>query len=439
MIGTSTNMLVNGLWINSGRESFSLFDITWIGLPVAVVGLGYLVIASRKLLPDRRPAMSQFEDARQYTVEMVVEPGSGLVGQTIEQAGLRGLPGMYLMEIDREGQLLPAVSHAERLRANDRLVFVGVVESVIDLQKFRGLKPATNQVFKLNAPRTYRALVEAVVSNSCPLVGKSIREGRFRSVYNAAVIAVSRNGERVGGKIGDIVLRPGDTLLLETRHDFAEQQRNSRDFFLVSNVDGGTPPRHDKAMIALAILVGMVLFAGFELLTMLNAAMLAAGLMVITRCCTAAEARRSVDWQVLLTIGASLGIGKALQTSGAAMYLANSFLGAAGHNRWLVVATVYGVTLLFTELMSNNTAAAIVFPLAMAASKSFGDAAAVPFAMTVMIAASCGFATPLGYQTHMMVYGPGGYRFSDFVRIGLPLDVLCGVVTVALVPLIWPF
>jgi di/tricarboxylate transporter len=179
--------------------------------------------------------------------------------------------------------------------------------------------------------------------------------------------------------------------------------------------------------------------AGFELLSMLNAAMLAAGLMVITRCCTAAEARRSVDWQVLLTIGASLGIGRALQTSGAADFIAHHLIGTAGTNPWLLIGMVYGVTLLFTELMSNNTAAAIVFPLAMATAESISPAAPVPFAITVMVAASCGFATPLGYQTHMMVYGPGGYRFSDFVRIGVPLDLLCGVVTVAMVPMIWPF
>jgi Trk K+ transport system NAD-binding subunit len=173
------------------------------------------------------PALGRLGDVREYTVEMQVEPGSPLVGRTIGEEGLRQLPGMYLMEIERDGQILPAVSPRERLHGGDRLVFVGIVESVVDLQRMRGLIPATNQVFKLNAPQRDRILVEAVVSNTCPLVGRRVREGRFRSRYNAVIIAVARNRERLKGKIGDIVLRTGDTLLLEARPSFIVQQRNS--------------------------------------------------------------------------------------------------------------------------------------------------------------------------------------------------------------------
>jgi di/tricarboxylate transporter len=439
LIGTSTNLVVNGLWTQAGHPSLGMFDVTPVGIPIAVVGLIYLVVFSRVLLKDRKPALSPADDPREYTVEMVVEPGSGLVGQTIEAAGLRHLPGMYLLEIDRDGHILPGVSRRVRLAANDRLVFVGIVDSVIDLQKIRGLKVATDQVFKLDAPRAQRVLIEAVVSNTCPLVNKTIREGRFRSNYNAAVIAVARNGKRLRNtKIGDIVLQPGDTLLLEAHPSFADQQHNSRDFFLVSKVEGATPPRHERAWLSLGILAGMVVIAGFGWMSMLNVSMVAAGLMIVTGCCTPGEARSSVEWYVLLTIGAALGIGKALQTSGAAEVIADRFIGAAHGSPLTALAVVYVVTLIFTELMSHSAAVAIVFPIAMATAVSMG-VSPMPFVITLMVAGSCGFASPVAYQTHMMVYGPGDYRISDFTRNGLPLDVLCGVVTVIVTPMVWPF
>ncbi|MBI3736500.1 SLC13 family permease, partial [Candidatus Sumerlaeota bacterium] len=204
MIGTSTNLVVNGLLVqHTDHPALPLFEIAWVGIPCAIAGLIYMLIFSRWLLPDRVPVISQLSDPRQYTVEMMVEPGSALEGQTIEKAGLRHLPGVFLIEIDRQGDVIAAVGPQEKLRGGDRLVFAGIVESVVDLQKIRGLTPATDQVFKLDSPRSQRCLVEAVVSNTCPIIGRSIREGKFRSVYNAAVIAVAHRGERVRKKIGD--------------------------------------------------------------------------------------------------------------------------------------------------------------------------------------------------------------------------------------------
>ena len=240
MIGTSTNLVVAGL-VDKAKlpdlPAIEMFDITWVGLPCAAASVVFLLLFSRWLLPDRRPAISLTDDPRQYTVEMLVQPGGPLVGQSVEQAGLRHLPGLYLAEIDRQGEILPAVGPQERLQAGDRLIFVGIIESVVDLQKMRGLTPATDQTFKLDAPRMQRSLIEAVVSDRCPLVGKSIREGRFRSEYNAAVIAVARSGKRIDSRIGDIVLQSGDTLLLEAHQEFVQQRRNSSDFFLVSGVE----------------------------------------------------------------------------------------------------------------------------------------------------------------------------------------------------------
>jgi len=439
IIGTSTNLVVSGLMAaHPSLPSVGMFDITWVGLPSAVVGVAYLVFFGRWLLPDRRPVMSDLDDARQYTVEMMVEPGSPLSGKTIEDAGLRHLPNMFLVEIERDGAVLPAIGPHQRLRDNDRLVFAGIVDSVVDLQRIRGLVPASDQVFKLGVPRPERCLTEAVVSDSCPLVGKTIREGRFRNVYNAAVIAVARNGERIQAKIGDIVLRPGDTLLLEAEPGFVDRQHNSRDFFLVSRLPDSRPLRQDRAFIAVGILIGMVVVATLEWVPMLQAALLAAGLLLLTRCITGSAARAAVDWEVLIAIAASFGLGHALEKTGAAQFIAASLIQLAQGDPWVTLAVVYLVTMLFTELITNNAAAVLVFPIALATSGSLG-VSFMPFAIAVMMAASASFSTPIGYQTNLMVYGPGGYRFTDYFRVGVPLNLLLCVVTVGLAPFVWPF
>jgi di/tricarboxylate transporter len=441
LIGTSTNIVVNGLVIreaNRGNaalpaDGLNMFDITWVGLPACVVGLGFMLLTHRWLLPDRRPPISDRDDPRQYTVEMSVPPDSPLVGKTIEDAGLRHLQGVFLAEINRGDQVLPAVAPQERLRANDLLVFVGIVDSVVDLRKIRGLAPATDQVAKITVPSRDRCLIEAVVSNTCPIVGRTIRDGRFRTRYDAAVIAVARNGERINKKIGDIVLEPGDTLLLESDPAFADRQRNSRDFFLVSRLENSAPPQHEKAIIAIVILLGLVIALTANLPTVL-AALGAAAAMLLTRCTSIAAARRAIDWETLLAIAASFALGEALKVSGAAAAIGGTVITLAADNTWIALAIVYGVTLLVTELVTNNAAAALMFPLAISTADKLG-ANYYPFIIVVMMAASAGFATPIGYQTNLMVYGPGGYRFSDYLKIGVPLDILIGIVTVALVPL----
>jgi di/tricarboxylate transporter len=438
LIGTSTNLIVNGLLIEEDLPSLGMFDISWVGVPCAIVGTIFILLFSRWLLPDREPILNQLEDPREYTIEMLVEPGSSLVNNTLEKAGLRNLPGMYVMEIEREGQLIPAVSSQHVLKGNDRLVFVGVVESVVDLQKIRGLKPSTDQVFKLDTPRSERCLIEAVVSNTNPLAGQSIRAGRFRSKYDAAVIAVARNGARINRKIGDIVLAPGDTLLLETLPEFETKQRNSRDFYLVSRLEDYHPPRHDKAWLSLAILIGMVLSVTTGWLSMLKASLIACSLMLITKCCSSESARKSIDTRLLLAIAAALGIGKALEISGVALTLAEFFFRLAGENPWTTLVIVYFITMIFTELITNNAAAVLMFPIAKASASAL-DVNLMPFVITIMVAASASFASPIGYQTNLMVYGPGGYRYRDFMRMGIPLGITIGLITVLIVPLIWSF
>ena len=439
LIGTSTNLVVNGLLIKeTGSDGLAMFELAWIGVPIMLMVFTFICVSSKWLLPERLPAISRYHDAREYTVEMQVEEGSVLGGKSIEEAGLRQLPGMFLIEIERQGQIIPAVSSYEVLRDGDRLIFAGVVESVVDLQKTQGLKPASKQIYKLGSSRQDRVLVEAVVSDSCPVVGKTVCEGRFRSLYNAVIIAAARNGKRIHQKIGDIVLRPGDTLLLESHHSFAEQQRNSRDFFLVSEIDGSSPPQYQKAMLAMSILVLMVIAVSTGWLSMLKASLLAAGMMVMTGCTSGHGARRSVDWQILIVIAASFGLGSALHSTGAADTIAVSLIDFAGGSQWISLALMFFVTALLSSVATNNAAAVIMFPIALTTANDL-SVSIMPFVITLMIAASTSLATPIGYQTNLMVYGVGGYRFSDYLRIGIPLTLLVGVVTILIVPQVWHF
>ena len=437
LIGTSTNLLINALLIEQDGTGLGMFELARVGIPVAVAGLAFIVCMAPYLLPRRGAAITEFDNPREYSVEMRVEANGPLPGRTIEQAGLRHLPGLFLAGIDRNGNSLPAVSPDQPLQADDHLRFVGVIDSVVDLQKLRGLAPANNQLDKLDAPRRQRVLAEAVVSHSCPLVGESIREGAFRNRYNAVVLAVARDGERLRQKIGDIRLRAGDTLLLETQPTFADQQRHSRDFFLVSRIDDPGPPEHRKSALAMAVAGVMVIAATLGLLPIVKAALAAAGTMLLLRCCTLTSARKALDWPLFIAIAAALGLAQAVQDTGLASTLATTFLGLTGNHVHAAMAALYACTVIIGMVITNNAAAVIMFPIATSLAASL-SVSPMPFAITVIMGASASFITPIGYQTNLMVYGPGGYRFLDFARLGVPLTVLTGLLSVALIPLFWP-
>lgn len=439
LIGTSTNLVVAGLVISStDLQPLSMFDITRVGVPCAVVGIAFLLLLGPKLLPNKSSAGVAMSDPREYTLEMVVPRSSPLAGQTVEKAGLRNLPGCFLVEIERDGELLSGVGPEQVLRADDRLLFAGIVDSIKELQNLRGLAPATDQVFKLDAPRFRRRLFEAVVSPSSPAVGSTIRAIGFRNRYNGAVIAVARNGQRITAKVGDIEIRPGDVLLIEADPSFMERHRNSRDFLLVSGLEDSTPKIHAKAPLALVILIGMVVLATFGVVEMLVAAMIASGLLIVTRCCTVSSARRSVDWSVLVVIGAALAMGAALEKTGAASAAASTALALAGDNPWAALAVIYLVTMLTTEVVTNNAAVALVFPIAQATAAQLG-VDFMPFVIAIMMAGSASFAMPLGYQTNLMVYGPGGYSILDFLKIGVPMNLLLAASCITITPMIFPF
>ncbi|MEW6168555.1 MAG: SLC13 family permease [Pseudomonadota bacterium] len=438
LIGTSTNLVVNGMWSAGGRPGLGMFEIAWVGVPSALAGMLYLMTVGRRLLPDRRTGTSAFENPREYTVEMIVEENGPLVGRTILEAGLRHLGRLFLVEIEREGRIVPAVSSSERLLADDRLVFAGDVDAIVELQRIRGLRAPLNGDASIAKQYPERKLVEVVISTRCPLINQTLRDSRFHTYYGAAVVAVARDGQRVRGGLGDVVLKPADTLLLEARPVWVERHRHSPDFLLVSDVADSEVPRFDRAVGAWGVLAAVVITATLGWLPMITAALLGAGAMLALGCVSLGAARKSIDTQVLLVIAASFALGNALEATGAAAAISRTLLTLPGDNPWVVLTLTYLMTMLLTEMITNNAAAVLMFPISMAAAAALG-VDAKPFVFAVMMAASASFSTPLGYQTNLMVFGPGGYRFTDFLKVGVPLQILMCAVSVTVIPLVWPF
>jgi len=438
LIGTSTNLVVDGMLQSKLGINLGLFELAWVGIPLLLVGGSFLVLFASRILPDRGGVAEELDQVRQYGVEVeVVAPGP-LVGKTIAEAGLRALNYGYLTEIDRGGRLITAVEPDRTLQAGDRLYFVGAPECASELRRIQGLKPANGSVHKLDVANHQRCLVEVVLGPEFPALNKTIRDSQFRTRFNAVILSLSREGKRVPGKLGDITFRMGDTLLLEASHQFAEQYRFRRDFLLVSALNDSTPPDFRRAPRAMAILLLMVLVSASGLLQIMEAAFLAAAAMIVSGCITASRARRSVDLPVLLVIAASFSLGNAMTNTGAAEWVAGGLLGFGDLTPWAALALIYLLTAAFTEVITNNAAAVLMFPIALALSEQLG-VQFLPFAVTVMFAASASFVTPLGYQTNLMVYGPGRYQFLDYVRIGLPLSVLVGLTAIMLIPLVWSF
>lgn len=449
LIGTSTNLVVNGLMRQTAEANpvfqeslrpMSLFEMSFLGIPYALVGILYLVFVGRHFLPNRKDFFEQLrESSREYLVNLEIEPGCRLVNQTVEAAGLRRLPGLFLVEITRDQQILSPVPPTQVLEAGDILTFTGIAATIVDLEKIPGLVPVGGEGYETGAvSRRGRVLCEAVVSGTSPVIGKTVRRANFRAAYNAAIIAVHRGGERLGGKVGDIALRPGDTLLLQTDPHFQRVHCNNPDFLLVSGVDDYHPVRDDKTIVASILLGVLIVLMATGFIRTVTAAFLIAGLMVITRCISTADARQSIDWQILITIGSAFGLGKALVNSGCVEFVAETVVHHAHSlGPWVVLGGVYVVTAVLTETITNNAAAALVFPFAVGIASHLGVNPR-PFAMAVAFSASASFITPLGYQTNLMVYAAGGYRFSDFMRVGLPLAVLLAICAQVLLPMIWP-
>lgn len=431
LIGTSTNLVVSGQYqAITGEAGFNLFSITAIGIPVTLCGVLFMWLFFPRLLPDRSD-MQAFGNLREFTLEVSVAEKGPLVGKTIIDAGLRHLKRVYLVEIERDGTILTAVAPEEQLKGGDRLIFAGDTEAISDLLRINGIVPSAENGHSdtLNTDRSGRRLVEAVVSPHCDAIGSAIRDARFRDRYGAVVLAVARNGERVKGNLGIIKLQAGDNLLLEARPAFVSRQRYNKDFLLVNDL-GTEQPRHEKAYLAWCILLLVVTCAGFNLVNMMNAALLGAGLMILAGCCTANRAQRSLDLTVIITIGASFALGNALQKTGVAEFLADNLVHLSQNIPWLLLILCYITVAVLTEIITNNAAAVLMLPIVLNITEKAG-LDHEPFVFAVMIAASASFATPLGYQTNLMVYGPGGYRFSDFIRAGLPMTFFIAIVALS--------
>ena len=432
LIGTSTNLVVNGQYRDlTGEEGFSIFSITAVGLPVAIIGLIAMLIFLPRLLPDRKD-QQKFGAMREFTLEVAVALDGPLVGKSVGEAGLRELERLYLVEIERDGSVVTAVPSEERLRGGDRLVFAGDTQAISDLLRINGIVPSVHDDEpSLSKDRAERRLVEAALSPQSDVLGLTIRDARFRDRYGAVVLAVARGGERVSGNLGNIRLKPGDVLLLEARPAFVSRQRYAKDFLLINDLETETP-RHDRAYLSWVILLLLVGAAAAGLLSMLNAALMGAALMIMTGCCSVGQAQKAVDVPVILTIAASFALGAALEVTGAASFAAESILAvSSGHLLFTLLLVYFSVSVL-TEIVTNNAAAVMVLPVVLSMTSAL-NVPAEPFVIAVMMAASASFATPLGYQTNMMVFGPGGYRFMDFVRVGIPMNLFIGAVTVTVI------
>lgn len=439
LVGTSTNLIVAGLVLQQeGMPALTMFTPLGVGAVAALAGGSFLLLAGRWFLPDRRSAFDQASDTHEYVVEMMVEADGPVDGKTIGDARLRQLEGSFLVELVRAGELHVAVAPGQQLSGGDRLVFIGATDAVRELRRVPGLRPATDQCFKIDDAGGQRKLVEVVMSAYSPAVGRTLVESAFRSRYNAAVIAVARRGTRLHGKLGELVLQAGDTLLLETDGGFAQRHANTSDFLIVNEIDGAARVDRPRALTALAVIGLMVVANTVFDVEILVSALVAALLVLLAGCVHVLELRRSVDLRLIAVIACSFALGAALERSGVAAVAASHLLVWSGGDPFRTLVLVYVAAVIFTELITNNAAAVLIFPIAMASAAQLGSDP-MPFVIATMIGASAGFITPIGYQTNMMVYGPGGYRFTDYVRLGLPLSLVVGTAVLYAIPHFWPF
>ncbi|HWB71343.1 MAG TPA: SLC13 family permease [Egibacteraceae bacterium] len=438
-IGTSTNLVVSGLLTETGMAPLGLFELVPVGLPIAVAGCGAIALLAGRLLPDRRAMHERFGDSlRNYSVSMQVVQGGPLEGCSIEAGGLRHLRSVYCVQVSRNGHAIAPVAPSEVLSGGDVLTFVGRVDEVVDLQRQRGLV-STEQRHLEALQGNGHVFFEAVVGDSSQLAGRTLKEVGFRGRYQGAVLAIHRAGQRVDAKLGEVPLRLGDTLLILADPGFRDRWRDSGDFLLIARMGSEPPAQSRKAPLVAGIALLMVLLAGTGVVPILHASLAAAGLLLAVGALSVRQARAAVDLDVIVVIAAAFGLGAAVTTSGLGDRVAGLLLGV--FEPFGLVGALAGVLLAamaLTELISNNAAAVLLFPVAMSTAAALGVDPR-PFAIAVTMGASLSFLTPIGYQTNLMVYGLGGYRFSDYSRLGVPLDLIVIAGCLLLIPRAFPF
>ncbi len=431
LVGTSTNLLVNSLMIGQKMAPLHIFDLAGVGALIVVACGITMVLLYPRILPEQPPTDDEASD---YFLEATVQPGSSLVGKTVESAGLRQLSHLFVTEIVRDGRIIAPVQPDRTIQANDTLVFTGDLTRLDLLMRFDGLV-THGQHYKLPLDN----LVEVVVAANSTLARRSIKEVDFRATFDAAVIAVRRGSERLRGPIASVPLDVGDTLVLVVGKDFEKRNNLQRNFVIVSQreVQKFTDPR--KGAVAMIGFVAAILLSAFEVVDFLKALLVLLALFLVLGYAKVADLRRNMPYDIAIIIASSLVISEVMVRTGAASLMAGAMLGSVDSvGPYGALAIILLVTWVLTELMSNNAAAALAFPVALGVAQHTG-LDPKPFVMAVLYGASCSFITPYGYQTNLMVMSPGRYTLKDFVRAGLPIAVVFLGVALLAIPVFFPF
>lgn len=432
LVGTSTNLVVNSFHLNASGSELGMFQFSLVGIPVALITLAVLLWRANAL-PHHRP--EDTEEKLSYFLAADVEAESPMIGQSIEQNGLRSLDGLYLLEIERQGRLISPVAPDEQLQADDTLVFTGEVSKVQALQRFPGLNLFGHQADNLLATN----LVEVVISHESELAGKTLQDVDFRSMFSAGVVGIRRGDKRLEGQLGKIPLRVGDCLLLAVSADFRQHRNLDRNFHLLSGSFTRPQLNRKESLITLGGFAAVISLAAANWLPLFHGLLILLGALLLLKVISMAELRRRFPFELWLIIGSALAIAQALENSGAAALLADGMQAVfSGYGIYAAFIGCYLLTLLLTETVTNNAAAALAFPIAWSTAQAFG-ADPLPFVMAVAYGASACFLIPFGYQTHLMVYSPGRYKITDFFKIGLPVSLTYSAAVLLITPLVFPF
>jgi di/tricarboxylate transporter len=430
LVGTSTNLVVNSFYTDSGHESLKMFDFSMVGIPLAFTGLIFLIIAGWKLLPDRKDALTNFsEQTREFLVETIVKKDSKLINKTVQQAGLRNLQGLFLVEIVRKNAKLFPVSPKDIILENDKLIFAGETQTIIELiQADNGLSLPD----KTYLPKQEKLdVVEVVISANSDLEGKKIKESNFRAKYDAAVVAINRKGEKLNGKIGEVVLKAGDLLLLLAGNNFKHNSEQAQDYYIISQIKQlHQLPLWKTSIILLGTLAAFISSA-LGYISLFHALIWLMAIIGMIKVIKFSDLKKSFDVDLFLILTLSLSIGKAIDKSNTADLIGNYFIHAFNTPLLLLIGA-YVFTNVLSMLVTNKAGVAIMFPITMAAVKMSAISDPTPYVLAIAFAGSAEFITPYGYQTNLMVYGPGGYRFKDYVKIGWPLSLIYAIVCIAI-------
>ncbi|MFC2136631.1 SLC13 family permease, partial [Bacteroidota bacterium] len=438
LIGTSTNLIVNGFVVDQeifpDLKSLQIFDFIWVGLPMAIFGFLYLYFFGNKLLPSKKDVIYDYaKNSRKYIVEAVIRSGSKLIGQTIEEANLRNLKGLFLVEIIRKSYRITAVSPDVLLNEDDILIFAGDTNTIADLIKSNiGLTlPSLGMLVK----KKKTEVVEVVVSHKSSLINKTVKNFNFRAKYDATVIAVHRNGEKISGKIGEIILKAGDVLLLFTGDQFMNRSQTSQDFYFISSVKNFQKLENYKLYILLIGTVLAILLAALHVISLFIGLVILIGVSLAFKIATPKEIPKYIDFDLAIIIALALALGTAMVKTGAAELIGNLFinvfvpLGPTG-----LILGIYLITTFLAAYITNKASVAIIFPISLTMASNL-NLNPMPFIFVVAFASAANFMTPIGYQTNLMVYGPGGYSFKDYFKVGFPLTLIYMIITITILSL----